>query len=80
MEPQAYGAVVTFFMKCPYWAEISTVVTIASVVTMALKDKYAEKLPILNRIWPIVNWLSLNIFHNENKATGMGPDKKKGRR
>ena len=29
------------------------VVTIASSVTLTLKDEYAEKLPIIGKIWPI---------------------------
>tara|TARA_R110000751_G_C13421196_1_gene440280 strand:- start:141 stop:359 length:219 start_codon:yes stop_codon:yes gene_type:complete len=61
----------------PYFTEMSTVVTLASLITLALKDKYAEKLPILKTIWPIVNWLSLNIFHNENNKEGMGVGEKK---
>jgi len=66
---------VAFFMKCPYWTEISTVVTVASMVTMTMRDRYAHKIPILNKIYPILNYLSLNVFHNENKEAGM--DKKK---
>lgn len=44
----------------------STVVVVANMVTMSLKDEYAEKLPILGKIWPILNWLSLNIAKNKN--------------
>tara|TARA_R110000787_G_scaffold136577_1_gene249077 strand:+ start:349 stop:570 length:222 start_codon:yes stop_codon:yes gene_type:complete len=61
----------------PYFTEISTVITVSSIITMALKDKYAEKLPILKTIWPIINWLSLNVFHNQNNSEGMQKDKKK---
>ena len=32
-----------------------------------LKDEYAESLPILGKIWPIMNWLALNVHHNKNK-------------
>jgi hypothetical protein len=32
-----------------------------------MKDEYAEKLPILGKIWPIMNWLALNVHHNKNK-------------
>ena len=56
----------------PYFTEISTVITVSSIITMALKDKYAEKLPILKTIWPIINWL-----HNQNNSEGMQKDKKK---
>ena len=40
-----------------------TVIAVANAVTLTLKDDYAEQLPILGKIWPILNWLSLN-FHN----------------
>ena len=43
------------------------VVTIASSVTLTLKDEYAEKLPIIGKIWPILNWMSLNVFNNKNE-------------
>ena len=49
-----------------WWHIVSTIVVIANAVTMTLKDKYAESLPIVGRLWPILNWLSLNIGHNEN--------------
>lgn len=62
---------VAFFMGCPYWKEMSTVVTVASIITMTLKDTWAEKFPILDKIWPILNWLSLNVFQNKNKPHGL---------
>ena len=49
-----------------WWHVVTTIVVIANAVTMTLKDKYAESLPIIGRLWPILNWLSLNIGHNEN--------------
>tara|TARA_B110001454_G_C12674687_1_gene415330 strand:- start:134 stop:331 length:198 start_codon:yes stop_codon:yes gene_type:complete len=45
----------------------STVVVVANMITMSLKDEYAEKLPILGKIWPILNWLSLNVAKNKNQ-------------
>jgi hypothetical protein len=48
----------------------STVVVIANFVTMTLKDDYAEKLPIIGKIWPILNWLSLNVAKNKNDKKG----------
>jgi len=44
---------------------------IASTITATLKDKYAEQIPIIGRVWPILNWLSLNVGHNENSRDGM---------
>ena len=49
-----------------WWHVVTTIVVIANAVTMTLKDKYAESLPIIGRLCPILNWLSLNIGHNEN--------------
>lgn len=58
--------------KIPYWDTISTLVVIANLVTASLKDKYAEQIPILGKIWPVLNWMSVNIGHNENNKNGMG--------
>tara|TARA_R110002051_G_scaffold145415_2_gene218353 strand:+ start:386 stop:592 length:207 start_codon:yes stop_codon:yes gene_type:complete len=55
----------------PWWDTFTTVVVIASGITATLKDRYAEKIPIIGRIWPIMNWLSLNVGHNENNPEGM---------
>lgn len=49
-----------------WWHIVSTIVVIANGITMTLKDKYAENIPMVGKLWPILNWLSLNIGHNEN--------------
>ena len=49
-----------------WWGIVTTVVVIANGVTMTLRDRYAEQIPILGKIWPILNWLSLNIANNKN--------------
>ena len=54
-----------------WWDTFATVVVMASAVTATLKDKYAEQIPIIGRVWPILNWLSLNVGHNENSRDGM---------
>ena len=61
--------------QIPYWGTISSIVVVASVITAALKDKYAEQVPILGKIWPVLNWLSINIGHNENNKNGMSVKK-----
>ena len=43
-----------------------TVIAVANAVTLTLKDDYAEKIPVLGKIWPILNWLSLNVHNNKN--------------
>tara|TARA_Y100000780_G_C13544935_1_gene362973 strand:- start:8 stop:199 length:192 start_codon:yes stop_codon:yes gene_type:complete len=49
-----------------WWGIVTTVVAIASFITMTLKDQYAEKLPFIGKIWPVMNWLSLNVAENKN--------------
>jgi hypothetical protein len=70
-------SLILYLQGLPYFTEISTVVTVASVVTMSLRDNVGDKYPILKQIWPILNWFSLNVFHNENKSSGMGKGKGK---
>ncbi len=55
-----------------WWHIVTTVVVIANGITMTLKDKYMEDIPILGKIWPVLNWLSLNIGNNKNDATTNG--------
>ena len=55
----------------PWFETFATVVVIASGITATLKDRYAERIPVIGKIWPILNWLSMNVGHNENKADGM---------
>ena len=50
-----------------WWGTFASLVVIANAITMAVKDQYAEKLPIIGKIWPIMNWLALNVHHNKNK-------------
>ena len=55
-----------------WWHIISTVVVIANGITVTLKDKYMEDIPLLGKIYPVLNWLSLNIGNNKNDATTNG--------
>ena len=50
-----------------WWGIATTLIVIANAITMTLRDKYAENIPILGKIWPILNWLSLNIANNKNE-------------
>ena len=49
-----------------WWGIATTIIVVANGITMTLRDKYAENIPILGKIWPILNWLSLNIANNKN--------------
>ena len=52
-----------------WWHYVATIVVIAIGITMTLRDRYAESIPVLGKIWPILNWLSLNIGRNKNDET-----------
>ena len=64
-----------WLMSQPWFFHLATMVLCANVVTMILKDRDAEDLPIVGKLWPILNWFSFNVFNNENAPDGM--DKKK---
>ena len=49
-----------------WWYTLCSVIVIANAITLAVKDQYAEKLPYIGKIWPIMNWLALNIHNNKN--------------
>jgi hypothetical protein len=63
--------IMVWLQSFTWWDTFATVVVMASGVTATLKDRYAEQLPIIGKIWPVMNWLSLNIGHNENSRDGM---------
>jgi len=63
--------IMAWLQSFTWWDTFATVVVIASTITATLKDKYAEQIPIIGRVWPILNWLSLNVGHNENSRDGM---------
>ena len=49
-----------------WWGIATTIIVIANGITMTLKDRDAEGIPIIGKIWPILNWLSLNVANNKN--------------
>ena len=63
--------IMAWLQSFTWWDTFATVVVIASAVTATLKDRYAEQIPIIGKVWPIMNWLSLNVGHNENNHDGM---------
>ena len=63
--------IMVWLQSFTWWDTFATVVVIASAVTATLKDRYAEQIPIIGKVWPIMNWLSLNVGHNENSRDGM---------
>ncbi len=63
--------IMVWLQSFTWWDSFATVVVIASAVTATLKDRYAEQIPIIGKVWPIMNWLSLNVGHNENSRDGM---------
>jgi hypothetical protein len=63
--------IMVWLQSFTWWDTFATVVVIASATTATLKDRYAEQIPIIGKVWPIMNWLSLNVGHNENNHDGM---------
>ena len=63
--------IMAWLQSFTWWDTFATVVVIASATTATLKDRYAEQIPIIGKVWPIMNWLSLNVGHNENNHDGM---------
>ena len=63
--------IMAWLQSFTWWDSFATVVVIASAVTATLKDRYAEQIPIIGKVWPIMNWLSLNVGHNENNHDWM---------
>ena len=61
-------ALLVSWMETQSWFGIAcTVVAVANTITMTLKDEYAENIPLIGKIWPVLNWLSMNLFNNRNK-------------
>ena len=43
----------------------------ANAITAALPDAVVQKIPVIRTIWPILNWLSANVFNNINHPKGV---------
>ena len=64
---QLFATVQGWASSQSWWGIATTIIVIANGITMTLRDKYAENIPILGKIWPILIWLSLNIANNKNE-------------
>ena len=54
------------------WFQIAgEIVLVFTAVTGSLPDRWVQKIPVLNTLWPIFNWLAGNIFNNINHPKGM---------
>lgn len=54
-----------------WFQTLGVIVLIANGITAALPDAFVQKIPVLRTIWPIINWVSINIFNNINHPKGM---------
>ena len=54
-----------------WFAIAGQVVLIATTITGALPDKVVAGIPVLGKLWPILNWLAGNVFNNVNHPKGM---------
>ena len=58
------------------WFQIASAVCLgANAITAALPDAVVQKIPVIRTIWPILNWLSANVFNNINHPKGMAAAK-----
>ena len=54
-----------------WFAIAGQIVLIATTITGALPDKVVAGIPVLGKLWPILNWLAGNVFNNVNHPKGM---------
>lgn len=54
-----------------YFQIAGAIVLGANTITAALPDAFVQKIPVLRTIWPILNWLAINVFNNINAPKGM---------
>jgi hypothetical protein len=58
------------------WFQIlGEIVLVFTALTGAVPDRWIQKIPVLNTLWPIMNWLAGNIFNNINHPKGMAASK-----
>lgn len=58
------------------WFQIAgQIVLVFTGITGALPDKFVQKIPVLNTLWPIMNWMAGNVFNNINHPKGMAASK-----
>nr|AKH47337.1 hypothetical protein [uncultured marine virus] len=54
------------------WFQIAgEMVLIFTALTGAIPDRWAARIPMLGKLWPIFNWLAGNVFNNINHPKGM---------
>jgi hypothetical protein len=63
--------VMSLFEGKDWFATAGQVVLIATTITGALPDRVVAGIPILGKLWPILNWLAGNVFNNVNHPKGM---------
>lgn len=64
----AVEAVAFSFVDQPWYAIAGEVVVFANAVTMIIPDSWASKIPGLNYLNTLLNWLAMNVFKNKNQA------------
>jgi len=54
------------------WFQLAGAIVLgANVITASFPDVWVQKIPVLRTLWPILNWLAANVFHNINTPKGM---------
>ena len=59
------------FMNQGWFQIAGEVVLMFTALTVAMPDRFVNKIPVLGKLWPIFNWLAGNIFNNVNHPKGM---------
>ena len=63
--------ITSLFEGKDWFAMAGQIVLIATTVTGALPDRMVAGIPVLGKLWPILNWLAGNVFNNVNHPKGM---------
>ena len=57
--------------KQTWFQVLASTVLFCNSITAVFKDEWVEKIPVIGKIWPVLNWLSMNVFNNMNHPKGM---------
>ena len=61
----------TMFAGQGWFQILGQVVLVFTALPGALPDKFAQKIPVLKTLWPIMNWLAGYVFNKINHPKGM---------
>lgn len=62
------SGVMDAFTSQPWFAIAGEIVLFANGLTMLIPDAWAAKIPGINYLNTLLNWLAMNVFKNKNQA------------